>query len=211
MILPVDPMAWGMRREWVNHDVLLSISELGELAFWVPDESSPQWRCSGSVKTHRGGISRARCSSAKMTALSNDPFVNLLLQRWLMCRSLVMATPEGDELTIWDSKESEFASGLEFRGIYRFFFFSSHPSKHSNLSPVIPSMTSTGPRLQIHSQFWLWVSCITWSCCANNDRLISTKVLAGPGAGKSRSDRLLLHPPPSSPTYSSLTGLSLIR
>ncbi|KAJ7706334.1 WD repeat-containing protein [Mycena rosella] len=97
MILPVDPMAWGMRREWATHDVLLSVSELGELAFWVPDDS--EWRCTGSVKTHRAGISRARCSSAKKTAL-------------------IMATPEGEELTIWDSKESEFASGLEFRGIY---------------------------------------------------------------------------------------------
>ncbi|KAJ7492768.1 RAVE protein 1 C terminal-domain-containing protein [Mycena latifolia] len=100
MILPVDPMAWGMRREWVTHDVLLSVSELGELAFWVPDDSSSlEWRCTGSVKTHRTGISKARCSSAKKTAL-------------------IVATPEGEELTIWDSKESEFASGLEFRGIY---------------------------------------------------------------------------------------------
>jgi hypothetical protein len=71
MILPVDPMAWGLRREWMTHDVLLSVSELGELAFWVPDESSPPaWRCTGSVKTHRAGISKARCSSAKKTALS---------------------------------------------------------------------------------------------------------------------------------------------
>ncbi|KAJ7654974.1 RAVE protein 1 C terminal-domain-containing protein [Mycena polygramma] len=100
MILPVDPMAWGWRREWITHDVLLSVSGIGELAFWVPDESlSPAWRCTGSVKTHRAGITKARCSSAKKTAL-------------------IVATPEGDELTIWDSKESEFASGLEFRGIY---------------------------------------------------------------------------------------------
>ncbi|KAJ7092570.1 WD repeat-containing protein [Mycena epipterygia] len=100
MILPVDPMAWGMRREWATHDVLLSVSELGELAFWVPDEGSPpEWRCTGSVRTHRAGISRARCSSAKKTAL-------------------IVPTPEGEELTIWDSKESEFASGLEFRGIF---------------------------------------------------------------------------------------------
>jgi hypothetical protein len=69
MILPVDPMAWGLRREWATHDVLLSVSEFGELAFWVPDESSA-WRCTGSVKTHRVGISKARCSSAKKTALS---------------------------------------------------------------------------------------------------------------------------------------------
>ncbi|KAJ6574959.1 WD repeat-containing protein [Mycena capillaripes] len=97
LILPVDPMAWGLRREWATHDVLLSVSELGELAFWVPDEN--EWRCTGSVKTHRAGISKARCSSAKKTAL-------------------IVATTEGEELTIWDSKESEFASGLEFRGIF---------------------------------------------------------------------------------------------
>ncbi|KAJ7042393.1 RAVE protein 1 C terminal-domain-containing protein [Mycena alexandri] len=99
MILPVDPMAWGRRGHWTTHDVLLSVSELGELAFWVPDESSPpEWRCTGSVKTHRAGISKARCSSAKKTAL--------------------IPTAEGEELTIWDSKESEFASGLEFREIF---------------------------------------------------------------------------------------------
>ncbi|KAF7339771.1 WD repeat protein [Mycena venus] len=98
MILPVDPMALGLRREWTTHDVLLSVSALGELAFWVPDDQTA-WRCTGSVKTHRAGISKARCSSAKKTAL-------------------IVATPEGEELTIWDSKESEFASGLEFRGIY---------------------------------------------------------------------------------------------
>ncbi|KAJ7487439.1 RAVE protein 1 C terminal-domain-containing protein [Mycena galericulata] len=103
MILPVDPMAWGRRREWATHDVLLSVSELGELAFWVPDETAPSdWRCTGSVRTHRAGISRARCSSAKKTAL-------------------IVPTSEGEELTIWDSKESEFASGLEFRGIFSDF------------------------------------------------------------------------------------------
>ncbi|KAJ6621584.1 RAVE protein 1 C terminal-domain-containing protein [Mycena sp. CBHHK59/15] len=100
MILPVDPMAWGLSHQWATHDVLLSVSQLGELAFWVPDESSPsEWRCTGSVRTHRSGISRARCSSAKKTAL-------------------IVPGPEGEELTIWDSKESEFASGLEFRGFF---------------------------------------------------------------------------------------------
>ncbi|KAJ7630787.1 RAVE protein 1 C terminal-domain-containing protein [Roridomyces roridus] len=91
MILPVDPMAWGKRRD---------VSELGELAFWVPDETSPlEWRCTGSVRTHRADIGRAKCSSAKKTALT-------------------VSLPEGEELTIWDSKESEFASGLEYRGIF---------------------------------------------------------------------------------------------
>lgn len=33
---------------------------------------------------------------------------------------IVVPGEEGEELTIWDSKESEFASGLEFRRIFRF-------------------------------------------------------------------------------------------
>ncbi|KAE9408257.1 WD repeat-containing protein [Gymnopus androsaceus JB14] len=112
LIQPVDPMAWGMKNQWVEHDALLSISEAGELAFWAPEErdvvanvsgasmSSSGWRCTGRVKTGRRGIRKARCSSAKKTAL-------------------ITPCPDGEEeLTIWDSKESEFASGLEFRRTY---------------------------------------------------------------------------------------------
>nr|GAT47823.1 WD repeat protein [Mycena chlorophos] len=97
MILPVDPMAWGLQRNWAQHDVLLSVSELGELAFWVPDDK--EWRKTGSVRTNRTNITKARCSSAKKTAL-------------------IVPTTSGDELTIWDSQESEFASGLEFCSIF---------------------------------------------------------------------------------------------
>lgn len=68
MILPVDPMAWGLSSQWTQHDVLLSVSENGELDFWVPEESG--WRCTGKVKTGRAGIRKASCSSAKKTALS---------------------------------------------------------------------------------------------------------------------------------------------
>ncbi|KAL4242218.1 hypothetical protein ABKN59_001911 [Abortiporus biennis] len=105
MILPVDPMAWsgtyGLARSSVEHDVLLSVSEDGELAFWVPDESSGEegWRCTGRVKTGRSKLSLARCSSAKKS---------------------VLVAPIGDdeeEITIWDSKESEFSSGLEYKHI----------------------------------------------------------------------------------------------
>ena len=31
-----------------------------------------------------------------------------------------MSRPDGDELTIWDSQESEFATGLEYCGMFRF-------------------------------------------------------------------------------------------
>lgn len=37
---------------------------------------------------------------------------------------LVVSGPEGEELTIWDSKESEFASGLEYKRVFRYVFFS---------------------------------------------------------------------------------------
>lgn len=95
MILPVDPMAWGLRGHWAAHDVLLSVSEHGELAFWVPDENSPaEWRCTGSVKTHRAEISRARCSSAKKTALS---YFSLLFFRVLrlICVGLSLSWARG--------------------------------------------------------------------------------------------------------------------
>ncbi|KAJ7596877.1 RAVE protein 1 C terminal-domain-containing protein [Mycena floridula] len=110
IILPVDPMAWGSgaKGPGVEHDILLSVSDIGELAFWVLEErhcpavngqtstsdDAWGWRCTGKVRTHRSSIRKARCSSAKKTAL-------------------IVPTPGGEELTIWDSKESEFASGLE--------------------------------------------------------------------------------------------------
>ncbi|KAJ3516450.1 hypothetical protein NLJ89_g1100 [Agrocybe chaxingu] len=99
-ILPVDPMAWGGTGTWANRDLILSISESGELAFWVHEGNMENgWRCSGKVRTGRSGFRKVRCSSAKKTAL-------------------IVGGPNGDELTIWDSTESEFASGLEHRGDY---------------------------------------------------------------------------------------------
>lgn len=75
------------RGGWEEHDVLLSVSECGELAFWVPEayasssggdkrvngnglrSAANGWRCTGRVRTERKGFNRARCSSAKKTAL----------------------------------------------------------------------------------------------------------------------------------------------
>ncbi|KAJ8083807.1 regulator of (H+)-ATPase in vacuolar membrane [Marasmius tenuissimus] len=99
MMLPVDPMAWVHRDLWTEYDALLSISELGELAFWMLDAEGSKWKCTGNVKTGRKTTRKARCSSMKKTAL-------------------VAITGEGEELTIWDSKESEFASGLEYHRIF---------------------------------------------------------------------------------------------
>ncbi|KAI0271408.1 WD repeat-containing protein [Gloeopeniophorella convolvens] len=93
-IIPVDPMGWTSSRD-VEHDVLLSVSEEGELAFWVPDENGKGWRRTGRVRTGKTNISMARCSSAKKTVL-------------------IVPQADGEELTIWDSQESEFSSGLEY-------------------------------------------------------------------------------------------------
>lgn len=66
-------MAWSGEKEWSEHDVLLSVSEEGELAFWMLDESAESagnpWRCTERVRTGRKGFCRARCSSAKKSAL----------------------------------------------------------------------------------------------------------------------------------------------
>jgi hypothetical protein len=81
------------RGGWEEHDVLLSVSECGELGFWVPEARSSNnsnnvlagvngvggagssvWRCTGRVRTERRGFNRARCSSAKKTALGRSLF-----------------------------------------------------------------------------------------------------------------------------------------
>jgi hypothetical protein len=72
-ILPVDPMAWSGSGPWTEHDVLLSVSMEGELAFWIPEESTKaHWRCTGKVRTGRSGFTKAMCSSAKKSALGMD-------------------------------------------------------------------------------------------------------------------------------------------
>ena len=71
-ILPVDPMAWSSNQGTASErDVLLSLSSTGELEFWVPEDNVAQpWRRTGKVRTGRIGLRKARCSSAKKTALS---------------------------------------------------------------------------------------------------------------------------------------------
>ncbi|KIK91309.1 hypothetical protein PAXRUDRAFT_34992 [Paxillus rubicundulus Ve08.2h10] len=100
LIIPVDPMAWSRTATLKEHDNLLSISEDGELCFWTLEHGkTPGWRCNGRVRTGRKGFKMARCSSAKKSVL-------------------VSGHPNGQELTIWDSNESEFASGLEHQRIF---------------------------------------------------------------------------------------------
>ncbi|KAL4070811.1 RAVE protein 1 C terminal-domain-containing protein [Scleroderma citrinum] len=100
LLLPVDPMAWSRTSTLEECDQLLSISENGELCFWILEHNeSIGWRCSGRVRTRRRNFTKARCSSAKKSAL-------------------VTRDADGQELTIWDSNESEFASGLEHQRIF---------------------------------------------------------------------------------------------
>ncbi|KAI0307694.1 WD repeat-containing protein [Multifurca ochricompacta] len=96
-IIPVDPMGWISSRDsaGIGHDVLLSVGGDGVLMFWVPDGNGNSWRSTGKVRTGRTNIRMVRCSSAKKTVL-------------------VVPRADGEELTIWDSKESEFSSGMEF-------------------------------------------------------------------------------------------------
>jgi hypothetical protein len=119
-IVPVDQMAWSgpLQTNLQEHDVLLSVTEDGELAFWVPEDET--WRCTGKVNTGRRGLRRVSCSSAKKTVLG---LFYLTPLRLLYDQAIAVApTPDGEELTIWDSKESEFASGLEYRGVFRHVF-----------------------------------------------------------------------------------------
>ncbi|KAG8835972.1 regulator of (H+)-ATPase in vacuolar membrane [Serendipita sp. 399] len=94
MIVPVDPMIWNKTAS----ELLLSVSEEGDLEFWAP-EGRTSWKRTGHVATGKKNIIKARCSSAKKTVL-------------------VVRRPEGDEVSIWDSKESQFSSGLEHLQIY---------------------------------------------------------------------------------------------
>lgn len=79
-IQPVDPMAWGNKRDWAEHDVLLSVSNEGELAFWAPETEAEKngqaWRCTGTVRTEKRGFKKAKCSSMKKTALGMSLLVH---------------------------------------------------------------------------------------------------------------------------------------
>ncbi|KAG9314237.1 RAVE protein 1 C terminal-domain-containing protein [Chiua virens] len=100
LMLAVDPMAWSKTSSQEEHDTLLSVSDDGDLCFWtLEQDKDPAWRCTGRVRTGRSCFKMASCSSAKKSVL-------------------VSVHPDGQELTIWDSNESEFASGLEHQRIF---------------------------------------------------------------------------------------------
>lgn len=98
----------------MERDVLLSVGRDGELMFWVPEERRTGWRCTGRVRTGRTSIRMVRCSSVKKTVLS--AFLSHEIFRKYLClySHTVVPRANGEELTIWDSKESEFSSGLEY-------------------------------------------------------------------------------------------------
>jgi hypothetical protein len=78
LVLQVDPMAWRRSHDWSTHDVLLSISGNGEIAFWVPEVNAAYgWRCTRKVRTGRTGFRKVRCSSAKKTVLSMSNFAQI--------------------------------------------------------------------------------------------------------------------------------------
>lgn len=73
MIIRVDPMAWSYTSAYEQtreHDVLLSISDEGVLAFWQLDENCLSgWTCTGQVRTGKVGSRLASCSSNKKSVL----------------------------------------------------------------------------------------------------------------------------------------------
>ncbi|CAE6540684.1 unnamed protein product [Rhizoctonia solani] len=101
LILPVDPMGWSFTPDPIQeaHDSLLSISHSGVLAFWTLTGDG-EWRATGQVHTQRASIKLAKCSTAKKSAL------------------VATIDESKEELTIWDHKESEFSSGLEYARIF---------------------------------------------------------------------------------------------
>ena len=79
-IVAVDPMTYGDPCTAFNtsfeHDVLLSVSHAGELAFWTPavvDEKQVTWKCTGMVKTGKTSFTLVQCSAAKKTVLGTHP------------------------------------------------------------------------------------------------------------------------------------------
>ncbi|WWC58046.1 uncharacterized protein I303_100581 [Kwoniella dejecticola CBS 10117] len=134
MILPVDPMGWHQSViDWTTdtplQDMILTISSDGDLEFWTPrigghlagqrlddkvkygdiacnhgdaeiGRGDEAWIKTGTVRTDRQNVVMARCSSRKKTVL-------------------VCELEDGrHEMTIWDSKVSEFSTGLELTHIF---------------------------------------------------------------------------------------------
>ena len=73
------PSSYSRSEQSVEHDVLLSISEDGELAFWIPEQEANivKWECTSRVKTGRKDIRMAACSSAKKSVLSEHIHVDI--------------------------------------------------------------------------------------------------------------------------------------
>ena len=74
LVTAIDPMAWSRSTKSQNeraHDILMSLSDDGELVFWYYDELTKpnRWLRTGRVRTGRTGYRHACCSSAKKTAL----------------------------------------------------------------------------------------------------------------------------------------------
>ena len=117
-ILPVDPMGWHQSVvDWKSNfplqDMILTISKDGVLEFWSPElghhfeherphhhhsngnsHTHQPWSRTGFVSTGITDAIMARCSSRKKTAIIRE-------------------TDGHHEMTIWDSKTSEFSTGLE--------------------------------------------------------------------------------------------------
>jgi hypothetical protein len=104
----------------VDEVSLLAVDNVGTLTFWtatIPD-SSYRWRRGPSVRTGKADVTRAACNAEFMSALGGLAFDWLMVVRFLTIALALVVSKAADgttfELSIWDSKSSEFASGLQF-------------------------------------------------------------------------------------------------
>lgn len=152
LVIPVDPMAWSYSKgadRGRAHDVILSIDEEGELAFWTFDLDGlhQKWNCTGRVATGRRGYRAARCSSAKKSVLGETG--SIYNHSFRVINNLRSCA--------WDSRRGDDDLGLQsFRvcvrpGIYMFLQVGTTSMRELNIeTPLLSvtnlSMTWTGPQ-----------------------------------------------------------------
>ncbi len=214
MILPVDPMAWvgqlgsGTRGTSLEHDVLLSVSDDGELAFWVPGDDSGErtkavdghsanvlngagtsgWACTGKVRTGRKGVRIAGCSSAKKSVLGRCPPTTLDSVYLCMARIQSLKYPKGKS-SLSGTRRSP--SSLSASSIVR--HSGMHETSHAPAAAAqinfaarrTQSTTWIGRLLRTSSPSLPLASRTGSSCSASSGQHTSTKPQHGASAGES--------------------------
>lgn len=112
----------------------LTLSETGILSFWslsLPLASGATWQDVSKVRTNTSGILLVECNQDSVSAIGESGFVYFLpvLIADHLCIS-VSGSDDQYQLSIWDSRESEFASGQQFHQVLECVY--SSPCYNSN-------------------------------------------------------------------------------